>query len=165
MFKPGEMILYHLPEGGGYGTEARPFLVLQAWPNEYGPGRHGYNGILFLDGSNDARRPLNPEGRTAIAKYGDLPFAHGYSVPGGEEQGMVSATPTHEEETRSLPPMVNISGWGAAIPGIPRDATADGRHVIKLLLDGQTLAKYVTTSDSGVISVTVDGVEKARGTL
>lgn len=118
MFKPGDMILYHMPDG----KTARPFLVIQPWPNEYGPGKHGYNGILFLDGTNDQQSwvKLNPEGRSAIHKIDRLPLAYGYSVPEGTEVGMVSATPTHEEETAALPPMVNISGWGATIPGPPR---------------------------------------------
>lgn len=118
MFKPGETILYHMPDG----KTARPFLVVQAWPNEYGPGKHGYNGHLFLDGQNDLRPgiQLNPEGKTAIAAYAGLPFAYGYSVPEGTDPGMVSATPTTEEETAVLPPMVNISGWGAQVPGAPR---------------------------------------------
>lgn len=116
MFKPGEMILYHMPNG----AEARPFLVIRSWPNEYGPGKHGYNGILFLDGQNDAREELNPPGRSAIHRYDRLPFAHGYSVPEGMEPGMVSATPNHAEETAALPPMVNISGWGQVVSDAPR---------------------------------------------
>ena len=123
MFKPGDMILYHMP-----GATARPFLVVQAWPNEYGPGKHGYNGLLFLDGANDDRRPLNPEGRTAISRYDRLPFAQGYSVPEGTEEGMVSASPSHAEETAALPPMVNISGWGAAIPGPARMVSGGSGH-------------------------------------
>lgn len=120
MFKPGEMILYHMPDG----KTARPFLVIQPWPNEYGSGKHGYNGLLFLDGTNDEFRELNAQGATAFVRFGPLPIAYGYSVPEGAEVGMVSATPTHEEETAALPPMVNISGWGRLIPGGPRIGTA-----------------------------------------
>lgn len=145
MFKPGEMILYHMPKI----KQARPFLVIQAWPNEYPPNRHGYNGILFLDGQNDHRPgiELNPEGKTAIAKYGEMPFAYGYSVPEGDEEGMVSATPNHDEETAALPPMVNISGWGVTIPGPARHEA----HTIK-----------VHIVEREIVDAIADSVQNAR---
>lgn len=171
MFKPGEMILYHLPyhelppEKRMHGPQSRPFLVVQAWPNEYGPGKHGYNGILFLDGTNDAQRDLNIVGKTSIQRYDQLPVAYGYSVPEGDGEGMVSATPNQAEETAALPPQINVSGWGTQIPGAPRQGASDGRHRIKLLLNGQTLAGYVTTEKEGVLTVEVDGEVAAQGSV
>lgn len=118
MFKPGEWILYHMPyetlprEKRVHGPAARPFQVVQAWPNEYGPGRHGYNGMLVLDGTNDAQRELTAPGRSGIERFDRLPIAYGYSIPEGTEEGMVSATPTAAEEAASIPAHVNVTGWG-----------------------------------------------------
>lgn len=116
MFKPGDWILYHMPyetlarEQRIHGPSARPFLVVQAWPNEYGPSKHGYNGLLVLDGTNDAQRVLTTRG--GIERFGQMPFAYCYSLPEGTEEGMVSATPSPAEEGAAVPPHVNVTAWG-----------------------------------------------------